>query len=108
MTAILMSDTGIVTCSDIFTTERVGAFDQCFPFDVRIAEHTWIGCAASDIFIYKIVDDIIPKFLTDIHDKMVESHFDRYLAGIVDAVQAAAAGFLLVASTGGIIPGFHR
>src|SRR5690606_7113073 len=46
--------------------------------------------------------------LPDVHDEMVESPLDSYLPGIIDAVQAATAGFLPVPSTGGIVPGLHR
>ena len=72
-----------------------------------IAQHARIGSSAGEIFIHKIVDDIIAKFFPDIHDEMMEAFFDGDLPGIIYAVQAATAGFLFVPSAGGVVPGFH-
>ena len=93
---------------DKITAQFVGPFEQGIPFYVGIAEHTRIWRAAGEVFVHKVVYDIITKFFSDIDDKMVESFFNSDLARIVDAVQTAAAGFLPISSACGIIPGFHR
>ena len=67
---------------------------QPFPF-VRVTKDAWVWCSACNVFIHKIVDHKISKFLTYINDKVVKAHLDCHFPGIIDRIQAAATCFLL-------------
>ena len=72
-----------------------------------IAKHTGIGCAAGEVFIHKIVDHVIAKLAADVDDVMWKPQLNRYLARIVNGVEAAAACFFFSAAGVGVIPRFH-
>ena len=44
---------------------------------MRIAKHTWIGCAAGKIFFNKIVDHKTTKLFADIKNKMSKAMLQR-------------------------------
>jgi hypothetical protein len=72
-----------------------------------VAQHTRVWGPAGDVFIGKVIDDVIPEFLPDINDIMRKAQAYRYVTGIVYGIQATATGFFLAATGGGIIPGLH-
>ena len=106
-TAFPLPQLSIVARGDEAAVHLIGPFEQGLPFDMGITEHTGVRCATSQVLVYEVIDDIIAEFLADIDDEVVKTEIHGHLAGIVDAVQAAAARLLLGAATGGIIPCLH-
>ena len=72
-----------------------------------IAQHTGIGRASGQVFVHKIIDHVVAEIFPNIHDEVVEAHVDRYLPGVVDAIETTATGFFFITATIGVIPGFH-
>jgi len=100
-------DLSVVAGGDKFAVQGVRPFEQGVPLDMSITEDARVGRASGQVFFYKVIDDVVAKFIANIDNEMVESHIYGYLAGIVDGIEAATAGFLLGASGVGVIPGFH-
>ena len=107
VTAFPLPQLGIVARGDEAAVHLIGPLEQGLPLDMGIAEHTGVGRATGQVLLYEVVDDIIAKFLPDIDDKVVKTEVHGHLAGIIDAVQAAAARLLFGAAAGGIIPCLH-
>src|SRR5690606_410332 len=56
---------------------------------------------------HEVFDHKAAELLTNVEDVMREAMFHRRLSCIVEAVYIAAAGFLLAAAAGCIVPGLH-
>jgi hypothetical protein len=93
--AFMFIDDGIVPGSDEFAIECVSSFEKRIPLDVGIAQYAGVRSSSGQVFIDKIVDDIVSEFFTDINDEVVETHVNSNLPCVVDGIKAAAAGFLL-------------
>ena len=60
---------------------------------MRIAQHTWVGGSPCHVFIHKIVDNIIPEFIPDIENKMMDAMRYGNCPGIINGVERTAARF---------------
>src|SRR4249920_1502864 len=89
------------------TVKGIRTLEQRPPFDMRIAHHAWIRRSSSQVFIYKILNDKVPKFIPDIKDKMRKSMLHCSHAGIIETIQIATACFFFGGACSGIIPCFH-
>lgn len=106
-TAVFFLDLGVVAGGNEFTIQGIGPLQQRTPLDVGIAQDTGIGRTPRQVFLDKIIDDVIAKFVPDINNKMVKPHIDRHLPSIIYGVEAAAARFFFGTAGVGIVPGFH-
>jgi hypothetical protein len=93
MAAIGFVDDCVVAGGNELAIQRIGAFQQRVPLDMGIAEHAGIWRAASHIFIYEIVNNIIAKFFANVNYEVVKPHIHGYLAGIVDGIQSCNTRF---------------
>ena len=107
VTAIFMAQIGVVARGDELAIQFVGPAQQRVPFDVRVAEHARVGRAAGQVFAGEIINHEVAELIADVKDVVRETELHGHLAGIVDGVQAAAAGFLFGTAHRRIIPGFH-
>src|SRR4051812_23298508 len=74
---------------------------------MRIAHNTRIRCTSGKIFFYKIFNHKATKLFAYIQYKMRKAMLYSSLACVIKAVQVAATGFFMAATTGSIVPGLH-
>src|SRR5688500_7309673 len=89
------------------TIQGICTFQQRTPFDMCIAEYTRVGRTACHIFFYKVIDNMVAKFIAYIQHIMRETMLYRRLTGIVKRIEVAATCFLLATACRGIIPCLH-
>jgi len=106
-TSIGLVELGVVAGGNELAVHSVGALQQGAPLDVGVAKYARVGRAAGHVFVDKVVDDVVAKFVADIDDEVGETHVDGHFAGVVDGVEATAAGLLLRPAAIRVIPGFH-
>jgi hypothetical protein len=104
----VLPNLGVVAGGDKVAAQLVGTAQQSIPFDVGVAKHAGVRGAASEVFGGEVVDDEIPEFFPNINDVVRKTQAHGNVAGIVDAIERAAAGFLFGAAGRGVVPGFHR
>ena len=105
--SVLLNNPGIVASSDELTIESICPAQQSVPFDMRVAQDAGVGRPASHVFLNEVVDDVVAKLVSDVYDKVVEPHIYRYLACVVDRIQAATARFFFRTAGIGVVPGLH-
>lgn len=106
--AVFFPHIGIVAGGDKLAVELVGPAQQRVPFDVGIAEDAGVGRTTFQVFVGEMVDDIVAELIPDVEDVVRKTQLNGHVAGVVDAVEAAAAGFFFGAPGTGVVPGFHR
>ena len=100
-------DNAVMAGRDKFAIEHIGPAKKAVPLDMGVAEHTRVGGAACHVFVHKIINNVIAKFVANIHDKMVKTQLYGHLARVVDAIERATARFFFGTAGRGIVPGFH-
>lgn len=98
---------GVVFGSNEFVVQCICLFQQGILFDVGIVKDIGIGGVFCQVFVYKIVDNIIIEFIVYIDNKVVEVYFYSYFLGIVDGIQVIVVCFFGRFIGIGVILGFY-
>ena len=81
----------IMTGCDIICTDLQTALQKRFPFDISVAGNTRIRCTPLKIFLRKIINDILLKFLSEIHNIIRNADPLCHSSGIVNRGKPAAS-----------------
>ena len=96
-----------MSCRDILCPDSHAAIQQSFPLYIPVAGDTRIRSASVQILFRKIVDHILFKFFSEIHDIVRNPESGSNPSCILHSAQAAASAIFLYGTCVFFLPYLH-